>query len=529
MKNKKSAMMVGAIGSLLLAAILFFIFLPPINPTNIGFWMYLWISLVPFLLGMSVQAGMNRTISKMDKMIYGAVGLSVVGVFLLIMISTPIFHANEYANRIQFNDSDFSDINEVDFSKTAIIDRDSTMVLGDRTLGQLPELISQFDVTDIYSQISYQDSIVRVTPLDYNGFFKYMSNRKEGVPAYIVVNATNGKADLVKLSDLGLDGMKYTENAILFEDRARHLRFAYPFENFYETNFEIDEQGVPYWITSTVTYKGISQKPTISGVVAMNAIDGSMKKYEVGAIPEWIDRVYASDLIITQVDQAGAYIHGFINNMIGQKDVYQTTSGYNYIELNDDIWLYTGITSVNNDESNIGFVLINQRTQEAKKIMSSAAEEYSAMRSAEGKVQHLGYTSTFPLLINVGGRPTYLVSLKDNAGLIKMYAMIDCEDYQQVITVDKDKGLDYLKSQYVSAMNIVDNDSIKEEDITIKKISAINISGDTFFYIQDSEDQIYKVQATINEAVLPFLDEGDQVHVRYTVGTLNTILEIKKN
>lgn len=523
----KKIMMAGIVSSIILAFILFFIFLPPLNPTSLGFWMFLWISLIPMLIAL---AGSNMQARSFDKkfqralMVYGG---SIVVVFVIIFISGPFFHASEYANRIDLQLSEFEEINEVDFNKTAIIDRDSTMVLGDRTLGEIPELISQFEVSDIYSQISYKDSIVRTTPLDYNGFIKYVTNYKKGIPAYIVVNATTGKSDLVKLSDLGLEGMKYSENAILFKDRDRHMRFAYPFDIFYETNFEIDEKGVPYWVTSTISYKGIGQKPSVNGVIVMNAIDGSMTKYKVGEIPEWIDRVYASDLILEQVNQSGAFVHGYINSLIGQKDVYQTSEGYNYIELNDDIWLYTGITSVNNDQSNIGFVLVNQRTQEAKKIMSSGAEEMSAMRSAEGKVQHLGYRSTFPLLINVGNRPTYLVSLKDDAGLVKMYAMIDCEDYQQVVTVDKDKGLEYLKSQYVSAMNIVDTNNVEEKEITVDQVSLVNISGDTYIFILDQEKNVYKAHITVNEKLLPFIKVKDKVTVKYTKGDINTIIEIK--
>lgn len=523
MKNKNR--LYGLVSSLILAAILYFFFLPPINPTDFGFWIFLWISLVPLLVSTGLNFG-GKSNMKKTQTLYGLFGGSVVIVFVIMFISSPIFHANEYSKRIDLVESDFSEINEVNFSKTAIVDRESTMVLGDRTLGQLPELISQFEVTDVYSQISYQDSIVRVTPLDYNGIIKYLSNRSEGIPGYIVVNATTGKSDLVKLSDLGMKGIRYSENAILMEDRDRHMRFAYPFDIFYETNFEIDENGVPYWITSTISYKGISQKPTITGVIAMNAIDGSMNKYKVGEIPEWIDRVYSSDLIIEQINQSGSFVHGYINSLIGQRDVYRTTEGYNYIELNDDIWLYTGITSVNSDESNIGFVLVNQRTQESKKIMSSGAEEFSAMRSAEGKVQNLGYRATFPLLINVGERPTYLLSLKDNAGLVKMYAMVDCEDYQQVVTVDKDKGLDYLKSQYVAAMNIVDVESIEEKEVTLENVSYVNMTGDTFVFMKDTEGNVYKSAISINEKLLPFLEENDVVTIRYTKGEINSVLEI---
>lgn len=515
MKNKR--ILYGLLSSLILLAVMFYIFLPPLNPTSLGFWIYLWIGCIPLMIACLAGAGVNKvkvgSVTKTDKIVLGIFSGSIAVVIVIMLASSSIFHAQEYGNRIDLVEAPFEDIPEVDFTKTAIIDRDSTLVLGDRTLGQLPELISQFDVSEIYSQISYQDTIVRVTPLDYNGMIKYFTNRSEGIPAYIIVNATNGQSDLVKLEDLGLQGIRYTENAMFFEDRDRRMRFAYPTEIFYETNFEIDEEGVPYWITSTVKYKGINQKPTITGVIAMNAIDGSMTKYEVGEIPEWIDRVYASDLVIEQVNQAGAYVHGFWNSIFGQRDVFQTTEGYNYIVLNDDIWLYTGITSANADESNIGFVLINQRTQEAKKIMSPGAEEFSAMSSAQGKVQHLGYTSTFPLLINVSGRPTYLVSLKDNAGLVKMYAMIDCADYQRVVTVDQEQGLEALKREYQATMNIVDTDDLKKELITISELSVVNMDGYTYYFIKDEDGDIYRANITVSQTILPFMKVDEQYQV----------------
>lgn len=528
---KKKPFLWGAIASIIIFALEYFLLLPPLNPTSFIFWITVWIASIPLVLAASVGFIINRKIiygSKPSKIIFLTLLISIAGVFILMIGSSSIFHASEYAQRIDLKDSKFEEIPEVDFTKTAIIDRDSTLVLGDRTLGQLPELISQFNVSDIYSQISYQNSVVRVTPLDYNGLVKYFTNKEQGVPAYIIVNASTGKSELIKLSELGLDGMRYTENAILFEDRDRHLRFAYPTEIFYETNFEIDEQGVPYWVTTTIKYKGINQKATVTGVIAMNAIDGTMTKYEVGSIPEWIDRVYPSDIVLSQVNQSGAYIHGFFNSVFGQRDVYLATEGYNYIELGGDIWLYTGITSANADESNIGFVLINQRTHEAKKIMSPGAEEFSAMSSAEGKVQNLGYTSTFPLLINVSGRPTYLVSLKDNAGLVKMYAMIDCEDYQRVYTVEAEQGLDALKRQYVAGMNITDTGEREETQIIINELSTVNIDGNTYYYIKDEENHVYKVSATLNERVVPFMKANDIYQIKFMPsGDIRTITSIE--
>ena len=526
-KMKKMNLLIsGAITTVVLLAVTFYVFLPPINPTTYTFWIWIWGCSIPLFLAVQAKDGQGK-VKGVSKFLYAFYGLSVAGVAILSIISSAIFNANEYSQRIVFEETSFADVHEVDFSKTAIVDRDSTLVLGDRTLGQLPELISQFEVADNYSQISFKDEIVRVTPLDYNGIIKYFTNKADGIPAYITVNATTGKSELVKLESLGLDGMQYSVEAMFNYDRDRHIRFSYPTEIFGETNFEIDDEGIPYWITSTINYKGVNQKPAVSGVIVMNAINGEMVKYDAGSIPEWIDRVYPSELIIQEVDQAGSYIHGFWNSHFGQRDVYMTTSGYNYIELDDDIWLYTGITSVNSDESNIGFVLINQRTHEAKKIMSAGAEESSAMRSAEGKVQHLGYRSTFPLLISVSGRPTYLVSLKDDAGLVKMYAMIDCDDYQQVVTVDKSQGLDYLKAQYISSMNIIDVNTIEQLLIEIKEVSAVNIEGNTFYYLKDTEDKVYKVLVTTNEQLVPFLKVGDKVKVQSQPGVINIITQIE--
>lgn len=524
--KKGNTILAGLLASLALMAVTFYVFLPPINPTTYVFWIWIWFCSIPLFLAVTAKNGVGK-LKAPTKLLYGFYGITVAGVAILSVISSPILNAGEYSQRIVFQDTEFDDINEVDFDKTAIVDRDSTLVLGDRTLGQLPELISQFDVADDYSQVAYQDTIIRVTPLDYNGIIKYFTNKKEGIPAYITVNATSGKSELVKLDSLGLDGMQYSVEAMFGLDRDRHIRFGYPTEILAETNFEIDDEGVPYWITSTIKYKGVNQKPVVTGVIVMNAIDGSMVKYNVGSIPEWIDRVYPSTLIIEEVDQSGSFVHGFWNSVFGQKDVYLTTTGYNYIELRGDIWLYTGITSANSDQSNIGFVLINQRTHEAKKIMSAGADEYSAMRSAEGKVQHLGYNSTFPLLINIGDRPTYLVSLKDDAGLVKMYAMIDCEDYQQVVTVDKSQGLEYLKAQYVSALNIIDEDTVKEVTFEVAEVSNINIEGNTFLYIKDKDGNVYRVLATTNEELLPFIKAGDKVKAQIQTGAINIITEIE--
>jgi hypothetical protein len=346
----------------------------------------------------------------------------VMGVFGLIIVTniicSPLFNSKSWAKRITIlEDTNFTDdIKEVDFDKVPLLDKDSSQKLGDRVMGQMSELVSQYYVSDLYTQINYNNDIVRVTPIEYNGFIKWLNNKKHGVLGYIKVNSVNGTSELVKLSK----GMKYMPSAYFFKDLDRALRFKYPTLIFGNYSFEIDNDGNPYWVVPTIKYTGVGLKEEINGIVLMNPVTGETIRYKVEEVPKWIDQVYSASLIIEQIDDWGMYKKGFINSVFSQNGVVQTTDGYNYLVMDDDVYMYTGITSVSTDESNIGFVLTNLRTKETNFYQVPGAEEYSAMASAEGQVQQMKYVSSFPLLINLNNRPTYLLSLKDNAGLVKM-------------------------------------------------------------------------------------------------------------
>ena len=394
-------------------------------------------------------------------------------------------------------------------------------------MGQMSEVVSQFEVSDQYTQINYKNEIIRVTPLEYNGLIKWITNRKNGIKGYITVNSTTGKAKMVKLNK----GIKYAPSAYFNENLYRKLQFLYPTYNFDSINFEIDNEGNPYWIASVSKYVGIGLRREITGVVIFNPINGKHKYYTVDKVPSWVDHVYEADLILDQVTDWGKYKNGFLNSMFAQKDVVAPTSGYNYLAQNDDIYLYTGITSVVSDESNIGFILTNLRTKETKFYSVAGAEEYSAMDSAEGQVQQMNYKSTFPLLINLQGKPTYLVSLKDNAGLVKMYGFVDAIDYQKVVVTDSSKGIKKAAEAYLNETS--DNENITseeiEKEITIASIKEAIIDGNTNYYIIDSDNHKYKVSIKVNKNTIPFLNIGDRIRISYnTENEVITIIELDK-
>ena len=530
---KKKLWIVRIIIILLFAFVLFFVTLPPINLHDPGFYAYLLMVFICYI----VTSGINlfdgeKVINKVKRLPKNMLIMVVIvgGIFVLIILTnvicSPLFNAKSWAHRIEIKeDTSFTeDIGEVDFNKVPLLDKDSSQKLGDRVMGQMSELVSQYYVSDLYTQINYNNEIVRVTPIEYNGFIKWVNNMRHGTKGYIKVNSVTGASELVKLEK----GMKYMPSAYLFKDLDRALRFRYPTLIFGKVSFEIDNEGHPYWVVPTIKYTGVGLKEEINGIVLMDPITGKTKRYGVDEVPTWVDQVYSANLIIEQIDDWGMYNRGFLNSMFGQNGVVQTTEGYNYLIKDDDVYMYTGITSVSTDESNIGFVLTNLRTKETNFYQVPGAEEYSAMASAEGQVQQMKYVSSFPLLINLADRPTYLLSLKDNAGLVKMYAFVDVTDYQKVVVTDSTLGIEAAANNYLSNANLNNgSNASKMKVITIQKITSVVIDGNTYYYIMDEEEKQYKASIKVSNK-LPFIGVGDRIEISYNRETaLTDIVKIK--
>lgn len=519
-EKKTFKIIINLLITLVFGFILFYLMLPPINPTVFGFWVYLMVvigfyTLIAACSNMKIEN--NILVSKIprqnDKYKYIWIGFGVIILAILFVnfINNPLCNSRAYYNRITVNKEGVfqEDISSVNVNTLPLLDKDSSQKLGDRVMGQMTDLVSQFTVSDLYTQINYNNEITRITPLEYADIIKYITNYKNGVPGYIKVNSVTGKTELVRLEK----GMKYMPSAILNQDLYRKLRFTYLTEVFGDASFEIDNDGNPYWIIPTLKYSGVGLREEVSGVIVLNPITGSSTKYTVGEIPTWIDHVYPADLIIEQLDDWGTYENGFLNSIFGQKGVVNTTEGYNYTVMNDDVYLYTGITSVSNDESNIGFILSNLRTKETTFYSVSGAEEYSAMESAKGQVQQMNYTASFPLLINIDNKPTYLLSLKDNAGLVKMYALVDVVDYQKVVVTDSSEGIEQAIKNYTG--NSIISSNSKELLIEISKINEALIDGNTYYYLLDNENNRYRVSIKVNSTNLPFVEIGAKLNITY--------------
>lgn len=525
MKNKQIR---NSIFTLIFAGIVFYVMIPPLNIQSMLFWFYV-ATVVIFAIVLTVFSSVKEIVTfKFHLSKAWSVPILLVLFALGInLFYSPVINANIYSKRItvQENGNFVEDVSAVDFNSLPLLDKDSSGKLGDRVMGQMPELVSQFSVSELYTQINYNNRVVRVTPLEYNGVIKYFTNRSNGVKGYITVDSVDGSTNLVKLEK----GMKYVPSALFNESLYRKLRFQYPTAIFGEENFELDEQGNPYWVVPVLKYKGIELLEDVKGAVILDPITGKSTYYSVDEVPTWVDHVYPSSLLIEQANDWGKYRNGFINSIIGQKNVVATTTGYNYIAKDDDIYLYTGITSATADEANIGFILSNLRTKQTIFYSVPGATETSAMESAKGQVQQMSYNASFPLLINLNNKPTYLISLKDNAGLVKMYAFVDVADYQKVVVSDASEGIEKAAQNYIGNDDVqIDTTNMKEKEITIASITSSTINGNTYYYIQDQESKKYRVKISVDEKHIPFIKTGDTLKIQYLVEEeVTEIMQIK--
>lgn len=486
--------------TLLVALVKYYIELPAINLKNPSFYGYfLFLSafycVISLLRGVGLEAISNpKELWKSVKdtcFVPAVICAALIALFLIgNLISAPIFRAKAYSELLHTESSSFTeDIDEISFDQIPMLDSTSANNLANRKLGELSDLVSQFEVNGVSYQINYNDHPVRVTFLNYGDFFKWLKNRSNGIPAYMVVDMVSQDVSVQRLGE----GIRYSPSEYFFRFTDRYLRFKYPTLMFDDVNFEIDEEGKPWWVASVLTKRiGLFGGEDIIGAVLLDAVTGESTYYAAEDIPTWVDRAFTADLLTKQYDYYGLYHNGFINSLFTQSGCTRCTTGYNYIAQDDDVWVYTGITSVGGDESNIGFILVNQRTKEAKYYAIAGAEEYSAMSSAEGAVQQYHYVSTFPLLLNIEGQPTYFMALKDAHSLVKMYAMVNVQQYQIVAT-----GTTVAETQqnYLQALKknkLVDEiseilpapvaDTVSVEG-TVEELRSAVIEGYTHFYL----------------------------------------------
>lgn len=554
--------------SAVFAGILFYFMLPALNFKSYDLYIYLGAIVASYVV---FNALFSNVFGKPEYVPYVKRRAIVPGIIIAVLlvavgigylVSCEFFRASSYSKIISVDtDSNFSeDVEEQtadSFSEIPKLDEDTAAQLAARALGALKDIgsVSQFTIAPENSQINYQGKPYRVVPLQYADIIKWLVNTRDGFPGYVMVNMADESTNFVELKDGSIRYSAYEHFNKLLK---RHLRFEFPTYLFADATFEVNDDGNPFWICARLDKTiGLFGGTDVIGIVLVDAVSGECIEYSMDQLKDdpnlqWIDRVYDSDLIVQQYNYYGKYQKGFWNSLLGQKDVIKTTDGYNYIAKNDDVWMYTGVTSVTSDQSIIGFVLVNQRTKEADFYNVTGGTEYSAQQAAEGRVMDLGYTATFPLLLNIGGEPTYFLSLKDPKNqIVQQYALINVANYNNnkmgVTGTDLSKCLaSYIESLKEKGITVdINPDDVvtpganedKTPDTskltasgTIADIRTAVMGGESYYYIKlDSNEAYFAIAASKDEGVV-ILNRGDSVTVTYSgEGSIINADSIKKN
>ncbi len=535
-ENKKGLRIaLGILVALVLSFLLYYFILPPINLHSRLFWIYLFLvflifgfSLGLFRLSLFPSFAKNgKTMfgrktggffpeGKIGKILVCLIPLPLVVLLLGTLFSSVIFNARSYAGIITVDERDFeTDMPEIsEVTNIALMDTDSARILGNRKLGALANVVSQYVASEHYTQINYQGRPMKITNLEYDGFFKWLNNRDRGIPGYIMVDAIGNTAEYYELKE----GMTYTESAYFSEDLERALRFSYPTKIFGNISFEADETGKVYYVVSCATARvGLFGAMDIDEVILFDPVDGSSTLYALKDVPTWVDIVFDGELACEKYDWQGLYSGGFFNSIIGNKGCKQTTADFGYVMLDDDVWYFTGVTSVTNDASNIGFILSCARTGEYKFYPVIGAEEYSAMGAAQGEVQEKGYVASFPSLVNIAGEPTYIMVLKDANGLVKLYALVNVKQYSIVATGETQAEAIGAYTRLLAQSGVDTSGSGYETEVTVAltDIRYLNMAGVTYVYLTAEDGAVYRLDFNEKNEAIVLLKAGDRVKLSY--------------
>lgn len=472
----------------------YYMMLPALNIHDTQMYVFLILLVAIFMASFALLCKANKKIEHREYVKKKSlVPIIIVGVIVAIMavgyvIGATIFRAESYSNLMTVNESDFeTDFSDIRYDKVPRLDASRAHTLADQQLGSLSEYKSQYVVSANSTQINVKNTPVRVAYLEYANVFKWINNTKNGLPAYMYIDLVSQKVTAVNCIEQFGAGIKYSPTELFNEKLIRHLRFQYPTYLMDTPNFEINDDGYPYWITPVLDKTiGLFGGTDVKGAIITDAITGESEYYEIEKIKNdsslnWIDVVYSESLLVEQYNYHGRLQNGFWNSIIFQNDVNVTSSGQGNIALGDDVWVYTGVTSSESDSSNFGFILCNQRTKEVRYYDNAGAIEGSAQESAEDAVQNYGYKATFPILLSIDGHPTFFMSLYGDSNTVKGYAFVSLEDKTVVGTglLDVEKSdsnaLNSAVANYIDALkNNGVADDLNADDVINENIDDGN-------------------------------------------------------
>lgn len=487
-------LLISAVLTIIAGGIVYYMMLPALNFKDVNMYIFIMVLIVLFMVFFALACKANKKIERREYIKKKSKVPVIIAAALVVVMAigwlcgATIFRASSYNKLLPVTTSEFS----TDFEKLSVdsvprVDESRALTLADQQLGSLSEYKSQYVVSNTTTMINYNNRPVRVAYLEYADVFKWFNNTKEGVPAYMIIDLISQKVTVVNCVEQFGSCIQYSPTELFNEKLIRHIRFQYPTELLDTPNFEISDDGHPYWITPVLDKTiGLFGGTDVKGAIITDALNGESVYYDIEQVRsdeslQWIDVVYSANLLVQQYDYYGKFQNGFWNSIIFQNDVSQASQGNGYIAMDDDVWIYTGVTSSESDASNFGFILSNQRTKETRYYENGGAIETAAQQSAEDAVQNYQYAATFPILLDIEGQPTYFMSLYGSSNTVKGYALVNLADKTIVGTGIVDEMKSDAKALNAAVENYIQ--ALKD-----KNIIGTDINVDEYLVDETDED-----------------------------------------
>ena len=514
---------------LVLGFLLFYSNLPVLNYGFTGFAFILLVIATVAVLFSTGYAIVGKTsqikiVSKPNRfLVYTVLVLLAYCIVLPFATSLKMFRSDSYQKligEVKNGQKITNHIAPISIDKIRVVDEELAHLLGEKILGSQPALGSQVELGDFCIQ-KVNNNLYWVAPLLHSGFFKWFNNQ-EGTAGYVMVSATNERdVRLVQNVAGKAIKIKYQQGAYFQSDIHRHVYFnGNATIGLADFSFEIDDAGNPYWIITKYAKKvGFSGKEAI-GTLVVDAQSGATRSYTIAKTPKWVDRIQPLEFIEDQLNDWGEYVHGYWN--FSNADKLQITEGLTLVYGKDSkSYWYTGLTSVGKDESAVGFVLVDTRTKETTFYKQGGATEFAAQSSAQGKVQEKGYKASLPIPYNINNIPTYVMTLKDDGGLVKMFAMVAISDYTIVgVGNTMRETLTSFKNVYNMADNKINPNSVSNKKSLKSVVTRIQNdvkNGNSFYYFKVKDYPNIFVGSSQISNQLPVTIVGDSIKISFDV------------
>jgi hypothetical protein len=358
-----------------------------------------------------------------------------------------------------------------------------------------------------------------VAPVEFNGFMSWFSNQK--LPGYFIISATdiNDTAHFVKKQ------LDYSETSWFNHNIARKIYMQNAkYAQVGEPILEIDEQGNAFWVQTLLTVRWAGQYMYNNIHVSLTDADtGKTTVYAADKAPKWVD-VAVSPEAATRMNRA--YGNPYAFNFQHRNQIKPTENGSEsgvtpVFNADGSISYFDDFTTVSsNADSDKGYAMVNSRTGKLNFYTGKNVgimDSDGAVKVAKQLHPQNKWHGSNPVIMNIDGTPTWVISMMDQNERFREYAYIKGGDQNVIGEGDNAaEALTAYRNALATSVETAASTDGKTKTTTVSgQVERVNtaaqINGDQVVLFKLSgNDTLFTMNPTKDQHVL-LLQAGDDV------------------